>query len=151
MIRTHIFVREVDPRDLPRIFEIEIISFKKHAYPFEIFLIYYFLFRELFLVAVFLDHIVGYIMGSIEKRKGLRGHILSIAVHPMYRGYGIGKKLMFELEKRFKAKGINRIYLEVSVYNTVALNMYRKLGYIVRARIKGYYGDHDAYIMEKII
>jgi len=151
MIRTHVFIREVDPKDLPRVYEIEKLSFEKHAYPFEIFLVYYFLFRELFLVAEFMGHVIGYVMGSIEKRKGLRGHVLSIAVHPMYRGYGIGKKLMFELEKRFKARGVSRVYLEVSVDNTIALNMYRKLGYTIRARIRGYYGDSDAYIMEKTI
>ncbi len=150
MISTYTVIREVDPRDLPRVYEIEQLSFGKHAYPFELFLIYYFLFKELFLVAEFLDLVIGYVIGSVEE-KGLLGHVLSIAVHPLYRGYGIGKRLMRELEERFRDRGVKRIYLEVSVDNTIALNLYRRLGYVVKKRIKGYYGDSDAYVMEKTI
>jgi ribosomal-protein-alanine N-acetyltransferase len=61
--------------------------------------------------------------------------------------------MMRELMARARARGAQRITLEVRRSNTAAQNLYRKLGYITEpgAVRKGYYSDtlEDAIVMWK--
>ncbi len=80
-------------------------------------------------------------------------HVTNIAVHPDYRGRGLGERLMRELIARAVQRGATRMTLEVRAGNHTAQNLYRKLGFITRpgAVRKGYYTDNgeDAIIMWK--
>jgi ribosomal-protein-alanine N-acetyltransferase len=80
-------------------------------------------------------------------------HVTNVAVHPRFRGLGLGERMMRELMARAGARGAQRITLEVRRSNTAALNLYRKLGYITEpgAVRKGYYADtlEDAIVMWK--
>jgi ribosomal-protein-alanine N-acetyltransferase len=90
-------------------------------------------------------HIVGY---SASVLRGSEGHIISIAVHPNYRGIGIGERLLRENVKQLKDLGAKRVILEVKVDNIQALNLYRKLGFKIVKTLKNYYWDGaDAYRM----
>jgi ribosomal-protein-alanine N-acetyltransferase len=76
-------------------------------------------------------------------------HITTIAMHPEYRGRGLG---VLELSSMIGiAYEINaqRVTLEVRVSNTVAQNLYRKYGFMVVGTRRRYYSDNneDAYIM----
>ena len=66
-------------------------------------------------------------------------HINNIAVHPAYRGRGIGRKLLreaVELGKRFETFGVT---LEVRESNAAARRFYERLGFQqVGRRIKYY-------------
>ncbi len=78
-------------------------------------------------------------------------HITNVAVRKDFRGSGMGKVLMEELEKTARQKKADCILLEVRPSNNVALSMYNSLGYKPTGLRKGYYIDNqeDAIIMTK--
>ena len=45
----------------------------------------------------------------------------------------------------------DRIFLEVNTTNQNALNLYQKFGFKIINVRKNYYGENDAYIMERVI
>ena len=57
------------------------------------------------------------------------GHITNVAVDPDYQGQGLGRRLMNELISRVKALGVESMTLEVRPSNTVAINLYTRLGF----------------------
>ncbi|MBM7835801.1 ribosomal protein S18-alanine N-acetyltransferase [Clostridium sardiniense] len=77
------------------------------------------------------------------------GQITNVAVHPEYRGKGIGKKLMKSLISSLKQEDCNSITLEVRESNTVAKNLYKSFGFISEGIRKNFYEDNkeDANIM----
>ncbi len=108
------------------------------------------LYPDLFLVAECCGRVIGYAVGIVEGNN--EGHVVSIAVDPEFRGLGIGKALMRELERRFLGYDVSLIKLEVSVKNQVAINLYKSLGFKVVSRAPNYYPDgSDAYLMLKIL
>lgn len=77
-------------------------------------------------------------------------HISTIAVHPDYRGRGLGELLLAGmLQRSVNLKGDYSV-LEVRVSNLAAQALYRKYGYITVGRRRGYYRDNaeDAFLME---
>ena len=78
-------------------------------------------------------------------------HITNIAVHPDYRGRKIGQALLCQIIKDAMSAGCSGVTLEVRVSNTVALNLYRKHGFVKQGIRPGYYTDtnEDAWIMWK--
>ncbi|SJZ59951.1 ribosomal protein S18-alanine N-acetyltransferase [Garciella nitratireducens] len=76
-------------------------------------------------------------------------HITNIAVHPDYRGKGIGKKLMQGLIDTAKREGIMQMSLEVRKSNTIAIHLYESFGFRVEGMRKEFYLDNheDALIM----
>lgn len=76
-------------------------------------------------------------------------HIATIAVHPDWRGRGLGELLLLSLLEEAARRGAARATLEVRVSNTVAQGLYHKYGFGKISRSKRYYADNneDAYIM----
>lgn len=115
-------------------------------------------FPETFLVAEDNETVIGYIMCRIEtglpnfKIIGImkKGHVISIAVLPQNQRQGVGRALIQEAMDamlRYKAK---ECVLEVRSSNTVAVNLYKKLGFEIIRTLHGYYADgEDAYLMAK--
>ena len=62
---------------------------------------------------------------------------------------------MNALEKEALKKGITRFELDVSVKNKIAINLYKKMGFVIEGERKNSYlidGEFDDdYIMAKII
>lgn len=77
------------------------------------------------------------------------GHITNVAVDPTFRGKHLGEYLMRTVMDNCAARGMRRITLEVRLTNTVAQNLYEKLGFISVGKRRGYYTDNneDAIIM----
>lgn len=76
-------------------------------------------------------------------------HITNIAVRDAYQGRGLGEYLLiatYDLSLEHHARVMT---LEVRVSNTIAQNLYRKLGFEEKGVRKGYYLDNreDALIM----
>ncbi len=139
-----LIIRTVKPEDLKNIYLIERLSFER-PYPPSYLETLAQLSPETFLVVSLNGHVVGY---SASVLRGSEGHIISIAVHPSYRGIGIGEKLLRENVKRLKDLGAKKIVLEVKVDNIQALSLYRKLGFRIIKTLKNYYWDGtDAYKM----
>lgn len=75
--------------------------------------------------------------------------ITNVAVVETVRGQGIGEALMREAIRVAKEANMDTMSLEVRVTNTVAQNLYRKLGFQDGGIRKGYYTDNqeDALVM----
>jgi len=76
-------------------------------------------------------------------------HINTFAVHPHWRGRGVGEQLLVALLKQALELGAVEATLEVRAGNIVAQNLYRKYNFEVVGRRKHYYRDNqeDALIM----
>ena len=75
--------------------------------------------------------------------------ITNVAVVQSVRGQGIGETLMREAMRVAEEANMDVMSLEVRVTNTVAQNLYRKLGFQDGGLRKGYYTDNqeDALVM----
>ncbi|MCC6905491.1 MAG: ribosomal protein S18-alanine N-acetyltransferase [Anaerolineae bacterium] len=76
-------------------------------------------------------------------------HISTIAVHPDWRGRKLGELLIWMMIRQALRHGAAYVTLEVRVSNAIAQNLYRKYGFEIVGRRKGYYRDNheDAYNM----
>jgi ribosomal-protein-alanine N-acetyltransferase len=76
-------------------------------------------------------------------------HISTLAVHPEWRGRGLGELLLVALIDAAMLRGAAEITLEVRASNLVAQSLYRKHAFAQVGRRKGYYTDNyeDALIM----
>lgn len=76
-------------------------------------------------------------------------HISTIAVHPSYRGRGIGDRLLVRALQSVCQMGGCMVSLEVRQSNEVARRLYQKYGFEKAGRRKGYYRDNheDAILM----
>lgn len=102
--------------------------------------------------------IMGYIMGKAEARQNnpldWHGHVTAISVADEFRRIGLAAKLMKFLEDVSELKKCYFVDLFVRVSNTVAVGMYKALGYVVYRTIQDYYTgppDEDAYDMRKAL
>jgi ribosomal-protein-alanine N-acetyltransferase len=76
-------------------------------------------------------------------------HISTLAVHPRFRGRGIGARLLVRLLDEAIQRGAAFATLEVRVSNLVARELYARFGFQETGQRKGYYTDtgEDALIM----
>jgi ribosomal protein S18 acetylase RimI-like enzyme len=81
---------------------------------------------DLFLIAQETDNIIGVVMGTFDGRRGWINHL---AVKPDQQGTGIGSLLIEEVEKRFKAKGCEKVNLLIQRSNEKVQAFYEKQGY----------------------
>jgi len=80
------------------------------------------------------------------------GHIANVAVHPHFRGRGLGQLLMMQLMTACRALGGLAMTLEVRESNVTAQSLYRKLGFTsVGVRPHYYNNGEDAVIMWAIL
>ncbi|XP_050538313.1 N-alpha-acetyltransferase 20 isoform X2 [Daktulosphaira vitifoliae] len=99
--------------------------------------------------------IMGYIMGKAEGQPdNWHGHVTALTVAPEYRRLGVAGFLMNWLEEVSEKKDAWFVDLYVRVSNTVAISMYKSLGYTVYRTVLEYYSgdpDEDAYDMRKAL
>ncbi|MBK8574171.1 MAG: ribosomal protein S18-alanine N-acetyltransferase [Elusimicrobia bacterium] len=78
--------------------------------------------------------------------------LANIAVHPDFRGHGLGKQMMNRLLSEAQSEGMEKMTLEVRTGNTAAIELYRLLGFVETSRRPHFYEDQDeAILMEKKI
>lgn len=80
-----------------------------------------------FLIAVLLDEPVG--CGGVQLQAGGPAHIRRMWVSPAVRGFGVGRRLLAELEAVAAARGAQAVRLETSRFLTEAISLYRSAGY----------------------
>lgn len=138
--------RKMTLEDLDAVYEIEILSFtlpwtkdafyhemvtNEHAY---------------YVIAETQEGIVGYCGMWLVMDEA---HVTNIAIHPDQRGKKLGGGLMQAAIDTAKEQGAVLMTLEARVSNTVAQNLYRKLGFKNGGIRKRYYTDNyeDAIVM----
>jgi ribosomal protein S18 acetylase RimI-like enzyme len=87
---------------------------------------------DLFLVAEQDGQVIGTVIGGFDGRRGMIYHL---AVAQNFRGQGVGKALMAELEDRLRARGCLRAYLMVVHGNDEAVRFYENLGWGKMTRV----------------
>jgi [ribosomal protein S18]-alanine N-acetyltransferase len=150
-------IRNCEERDLPFVININMITLPEHYSDYFFSSILAEL-PEAFIVAETTNQVIGYIMCKIEfgfsnfRKLGFvkKGHVVSVAVLDKHQGKGIGTALMLEGIKGVIIRKSDEIYLEVRVSNENAVQLYKKLGFIIKSRLKSYYRDgEDAFLMAK--
>ncbi|TDV37315.1 acetyltransferase (GNAT) family protein [Paraburkholderia caballeronis] len=73
---------------------------------------------------------------ALERRPRFDGiYLCGLKVVRKWRGHGIGRRLLMELERQAIQLNEHRIGLEVSLDNHVARNLYRSLGYTEKSEL----------------
>lgn len=76
-------------------------------------------------------------------------HVTTIAVDPAWQRHGIGTRLLANLARTARARGMKNMTLEVRVSNAAAQAMYRKFGFETAGVRRNYYveSNEDALVM----
>lgn len=89
-------------------------------------------------------YLAGYIFGKSEgKGENWHGHITAVTVAPNFRRLGVAQHLIHILEETATKENAYFVDLFVRPSNSIALEMYRQLGYVHYRTILGYYMDYD--------
>lgn len=91
--------------------------------------------------------ITGYLGASFILDEAEMGNI---CVSGRYRREGIASKLMDELKRRLREKGVKTLFLEVSDQNLPAIGLYDRLGFETYGVRRDYYGDGEDALLKKI-
>jgi [ribosomal protein S18]-alanine N-acetyltransferase len=95
------------------------------------------------LVAEDADGPIGYVL--VQRRStSTAAHLSSIAVKPGAAGKGLGKHLLAAAEAEARAKGCERLRLEVRADNAAARKLYENTGYRRVEIVDDYYEDGEA-------
>ena len=70
--------------------------------------------------------------------------IYSIFVHPLNRKEGIGKKIINHCIEYCNYNDLKKIILDVNVTNLIAINLYKKSGFIFCGKRKDYYQNSNS-------
>ena len=85
---------------------------------------------------------VGYLKARVTRDEM---EIISILIDKKFRKMGIGKSLLNKLLNFALKKKIQNIFLEVSVENIIAINLYEKFNFIKVGKRKDYYFQNGKY------
>ncbi|EKU92726.1 ribosomal protein S18-alanine N-acetyltransferase [Bacteroides oleiciplenus] len=137
--------------DISSIMEIELICFGQDSFSKRQFIYLISRAQGRFLVVESQGKIAGYLSLLINKRAhSLR--IYSLAVHPVFRGKGVGQLLIERAVAVAYKKSLGKITLEVNVSNFSAIQLYEKNGFECVGIRKNYYHDGtDAHYMQKSV
>jgi len=142
-------IREAHEEDIDQIMNIEELCYE---YPWP---------REVFEEEIDQD---GVGIGMVAEEEGLvvgflsgmtvadEFHLHNIAVHPDFRGRGIGRGLVEAIESYCRQEDFQRIHLEVREDNEAARQLYLSMGFEAAGTRKDYYGPgRDAHCYTKRI
>lgn len=92
--------------------------------------------------------VVGFVCFRVM---GEEAELLNLAVHPSFRGQGIGAFLVKQTLLEVAEKGAGQIFLEVRDANLPALRLYERLGFEQVGRRPGYYINPpaDALVLQR--
>lgn len=84
---------------------------------------------------------------------GAELQLYNVAVHPAWRGRGLGRWMMEMVLERGRRQGAQTVLLEVRKGNQAARRLYESLGFTVLSTRRDYYRDpvDDALVMERLL
>jgi ribosomal-protein-alanine N-acetyltransferase len=128
----------MEEKDLASVLEIEHLSFPNpwHESTFHGEIQHGPISFPLVIVHETLGRVIGYVIFWVI---GEDVQINNIALHPDFRGMGIGERVLRSVIEEVKSRGARLITLEVRPSNTAAVSLYRKLGFKMMGIRKGYY------------
>lgn len=138
--------RKMEPRDVERVAQLEVESFTA---PWSVDTFAHLLDRpgcELWVLDDPEAGVVGYaVLWCILDQ----GELANIAVARSHRGQGHGAYLLSRVMEVARGRGVERVYLEVRVSNTTAVELYRSFGFTEVGLRRKYYDRpvEDAVMM----
>lgn len=143
--RQPLSLRQVERADLLDVFRIEKRCFSQ-PWPYAAF--EQFLDESGFMLAERDSVVVGYVVADVIPNYGRDiGHIKDLAVHPEYRGQGIGRSLLERALTTLFVDSTALVKLEVRESNGPALDLYRDEGFEPMRRVPRYYDDGEAALV----
>ena len=92
------------------------------------------------------SRVIGYVGFRFQTKEA---HISTIAVHPAWRGRGLGELLLLTAVEKVLEMKMSRLSLEVRPSNHMAQHLYHKYGFRFTGVRRGYYRDgEDAWLMD---
>ena len=105
--------------------------------------------KNVFFVGAFLNEkIVG--CGAVFKYESY-GEIKRMFVDNRFRGYGIGAKILSDLENHMTSCGIKISKLETGIHQKEAIGLYKKFGYLDTTPFGNYLPDPLSIFMDKAL
>lgn len=86
---------------------------------------------------------VGFCMLSIGEDAG---EVVAVAVEELWQGRGVGRRLMQEMEREARNRGIRVLLLKTAIGNLPAQGLFRKIGFEESGRRAGYYAGGQTAI-----
>ncbi len=83
------------------------------------------------------DRIIGMI-GLIKDINSSNGQLISFWVEPSYRGKGIGRALVYQVQEYARNNSMEKLFLFVTVTQEISIRLYEKMGFVKKA----FYKDH---------
>lgn len=97
------------------------------------------------------DKLQGFALWHLSEIEKL-AHLLKIAVTLELRSTGKSEDFWNRQIVTLRARGFDRVYLEVAANNGPAIGFYRKIGFRMLRKVKGFYKDGEsAWTMELAI
>jgi ribosomal-protein-alanine N-acetyltransferase len=145
------YIRPFRMSDLNAVLALERASFGADAYDRNLFAELFDQCGRLFLVAAAPAQIRAYMVTATPLARATPcAELVSVAVHPAYRGQGIASALMRSTLRRLRLRRIGRLSLAVRVSNWQAQALYAKFGFAKLRRVRRYYEDgEDALVLRK--
>ncbi len=86
--------------------------------------------------------ITGWAVGLLRRHGPRRcsGRLYALAVHPAFRGRGLGVRLAQDVLRQLRRRGAQTLSLEVRTPNPAAQHLYRHLGFQPAGQLPDYYG-----------
>ena len=134
-------LRTATHHDMHAIWQIDAKVFGEDVYPAFFFRQAMDLWPELLLVAEYEGQLVGYVLGGFGQERS-QGWVLSLAVLPEARGFGLAERMMRQMEANQQALQISELRLTVDPVNP-AQRLYYRLGYILQAEVADYFGPGE--------
>jgi ribosomal-protein-alanine N-acetyltransferase len=92
--------------------------------------------------------LVAFLLGMVSGPRQAR--VLLLAVHPQFRGHGLGARLLWNFMQGAGALPADSVTLEVRVSNQKAVAFYQRMGFSIAGLIPGYYKDGEgAHLMTR--
>ncbi|WP_042013511.1 GNAT family N-acetyltransferase [Aeromonas fluvialis] len=143
-------LRPATHADMHAIWQIDTKVFGDDVYPAFFFRQAMDLWPELLLVAEYEGHLVGYVLGGFGQERS-QGWVLSLAVLPEARGFGLADRMMRQMEANQQALQIRELKLTVDPVNP-AQRLYYRLGYQLVEEVKDYFGagEHRMVLVKRL-
>lgn len=138
-------LRTATQADMHAIWQIEAKVFGEDLYPPFFFRQALDLWPELLLVAEYEERLVGYVLGGYGQARS-QGWVLSLAVLPEARGFGLAERMMRQMEANQQALQISELRLTVDPANP-AQRLYYRLGYQLVAEVADYFGPKETRLV----
>ena len=99
------------------------------------------LWPALLVVAELEGRLLGYALGGLGQDRS-QGWLLSLAVRPEARGFGLAEQMMLQVEQALAHLQVARVRLTVDPANP-AQRLYYRLGYTLQAEVADYFGPGE--------